>query len=404
MENISFIYNSKKVIADTRKILVISRTFFPKEGGIEEYVYNRCLQEPENIILLAANYPGDKEFDAKQNFPIYRWYIPTHIPNGLIGGVIKQLLCIFWSFILPIKLYFRYRYRLIEWGHGYDFPSILLLSYLLPIRFFIYLHGNDILCPLKNPLLRSLFQLTLQRATGIVCNSSFTRDYLSSHIKFDTPTHIINPNVRPEKFGLGIYNQATINNLGQRIRQQFNIPESAVVILSVGRLVKRKGFDRVIENLPALVAEGLDVHYIICGRGAMESELKRLAQSLQVKERVHFAGFVPDSELAAYYTACDIFAMLTFFDSKAASIEGFGIVYAEAGYFGKPVIASQVGGVVDAVHHGENGILIDPNSSSEALAGLKHLCKDSELRQKLGSKGRELAQRKTQWQVLSTEF
>jgi glycosyltransferase involved in cell wall biosynthesis len=273
------------------------------------------------------------------------------------------------------------------------------LSYLLPIKFFIYLHGNDILCPLKNSLFRWLFKITLQRAQGVVCNSTFTRDYLNSHLQFNTPTYIINPTVRPEKFGLKIESQTQLVNLQKQVRQNYNISETAVVILSVGRLVKRKGFDRVIEQLPQLIAQGLDVHYIICGRGAMEAELKTLVEKLQLQQRVHFAGFVPDNKLAAYYIACDIFAMLTFYDSQAASIEGFGIVYAEAGYFGKPVIASRVGGVVDAVHHQENGILVDPNSSEELFVALNKLCQDEQLRQQLGTKGREFAQRKQSWSL-----
>ncbi|MBE9215132.1 glycosyltransferase family 4 protein [Plectonema cf. radiosum LEGE 06105] len=401
MQNISHIESSRsKEAAYYRDILVVSRTFLPKEGGIEEYVYNRCLQNPERIIMLAASFQGDKEFDQVQDFSVHRWYLPN-IPRIFgLGGVIKQILNMFWSFVFAIQLYFRYRYRYIEWGHGYDFPAILLLSYLLPINFFIYLHGDDILCPLRNPVLKKLFELTLQRATGIVCNSSFTKDYLSEKFEFNTPTYVINPIVRPEKFGEKAKNQQYLENARLNIRQKFNIPENAIVILSVGRLVKRKGFGRVIENLNQLVNQDLDVHYIICGRGKMQRELEQKAELLQVKERVHFAGFVPDEDLANYYATSDIFAMLTFFDIQKASIEGFGIVYAEAGYFGKPVIASRIGGVEDAVHHEENGLLVNPDSPEEISQALIRLCKDKELRKKLGSKGIELARRKTPHSVL----
>ncbi len=375
-------------------ILVVSRTFLPKEGGIEEYVYNRCLQNPERVIMLAAAFEGCKDFDKNQQFPVHRWNLPK-IPHLFgLGAIIKQILNMFWSFYFAIKLYFRYGYSYIEWGHGYDFPSILLLSYFLPIKFFIYLHGNDILCPLRNPVLKKIFEITLQRAEGIICNSSFTRDYLGEKFNFNTPTYIINPIVRPEKFGDNAKNQQYIADARLKIRQKYNIPENAIVIISVGRLVKRKGFGRVIDNLNLLLNQGLDVHYIICGRGKIQSELEEKASQLQVKERVHFAGFVPDADLAGYYAASDIFAMLTFFDTESASIEGFGIVYVEAGYFGKPVIASRIGGVEDAVHHEENGLLVSPSSSEEIAQTLIRLCKDKQLRESLGSKGLELAKRK----------
>ena len=401
MPNISSIENSViKEKTSSPDILVISRTFFPKEGGIEEYVYNRCLQNPQGVILLTATFDGYRDFDKNQLFSIHRWYLPK-IPRLFgLGAIIKQVLNMFSSFVFAMRLYFRYRYDYIEWGHGYDFPAILLLSYLLPIKFFIYLHGNDILCPLRNPILKKLFELTLQRSSGLICNSTFTRDFISQKFNFNTPTHIINPIIRVEKFGDKAKNQQYLEKSQLNIRRKYNIPENAIVILSVGRLVKRKGFGRVIDNLNQLLNQGLDVHYIICGRGKMQSKLEQKAAQLQLTQRVHFAGFVPDAELADYYAASDIFAMLTFYDTQSASIEGFGIVYAEAGYFGKPVIASRIGGVEDAVHHEENGLLVSPDSPEEISQALIRLCQDKQLREKLGSKGVELAKRKTPHSVV----
>jgi glycosyltransferase involved in cell wall biosynthesis len=380
-------------------ILVISRIFLPKEAVIGEYIYNRCLQDPERVIVLAAGCSGDKVFDQSQQFPVYRWAYPKYWCSGFVGGILKSLLNMVWSFVLAIKLYFRYHYRYIEWGHGYEFPSLLLLSYFLPIRFFIYLHGNDILCALRNPVLRSLFKLTLHRAEGIVCNSSYTQDYLRTAFRLDTPTHVINPAVRPEKFG-NATSPASLDDLRASMRQAYNIPETAIVILSVGSLVKHKSFDRVIENIPLLLTIGLDVHYILCGEGPCESQLQSLANRLRVDKRVHFAGHIPNRELAGYYAACDIFAMLSLLDTKANNIEGFGIVYLEASYFGKPVIASRLGGVLDVVQHEENGILVNPNSGYEVFQAFNRLCQDQQLREQLGRKGKELAKRKTAYKCL----
>ncbi|MDZ8055496.1 MAG: glycosyltransferase family 4 protein [Aulosira sp. ZfuVER01] len=388
MEHISQLAANVREKTAFPDILVISRSFLPKEAVISEYIYNRCLQDPERVIVLAAACSGDKVFDRDQKFPIYRWPIIRD------WSFLNPCFNLIYSFVLAIKLYFRYHYRYIEWGHGYEFPSLLLLSYFLPIRFFIYLHGNDILCGLRNPLWRSLFKLTLKRAEGIVCNSSFTQDYLRASLRLDTPTHVINPMVRPEKFSQ-VPSQGNLGNLRASVRQMYNIPETAVVILSVGQLVKHKSFNRVIDNLPLLLTVGVDVHYIICGQGPCEAELKSLAHRLRVDQRVHFAGYIPDRELAGYYAACDIFAILNLVNTKASNIEGFGIVYLEASYFGKPVIASRLGGVIDAIHHEENGILVNPNSGYEVFQAFNRLCKDQPLREQLGRKGKELAQRKT---------
>jgi len=381
------------------EILVVSRFFPPKEGGIEEYSYNRCLQDPSRIIVMAASYPDAERFDREQPFPIHRWSIPEILPSTILGKLLKQVFHMVWAFVFAIRLYSRYRYRYIEWCHGYDFLPLLLLSYLLPINFFIHLHGNDILCPLRNPIIQILFEWTLQRAKGVVCNSAFTRDYLKSHFNFNTDTFVINPTVRPEKFGFEKAEEFDLN-LGLQIREEYKIPKTSIVILSVGRLVRRKGFDRVIKNLPLLLDRGVDVHYLICGRGSIESELKLLASDLDVEDRVHFAGFVANEKLASYYLACDLFAMVTFFDANSASIEGFGIVYLEAGYFAKPVLASRVGGVSDAVQHEETGLLINPDSDQDISEALFRLCTDSEMRKRFGQKGKKLASRKTSFQAL----
>ncbi len=377
------------------KILVITRTFLPKEGGIEEYVYNRCLQDLDTIILLTSNYAGSKEFDRQQSFSIHRWWIPCWLPDGILGSLVKQVLNMIGSVWMAMRLYSRYRYQSIEWCHGYDFPSLCLLTYLLPVKAYMYLHGNDLLCPLRSPLIKFPFAMTLKRLNGIVCNSSFTEKYLRSHFTVQPPTYyIINPTVRSAKFGSEI-DTTSLEKKREQIRQSYGINSSAIVLLSVGRLVKRKGCDRVIQQIPYLHKNNLDVHYIICGRGSMETELKNLAAQMGVSERVHFAGFVPDQSLAGYYAACEIFTLLTFFNGNAASIEGFGIVYVEAGFFGKPVLATRIGGVTDAVKDGVNGLLVDPEDQEGTSKVLLQLCQDKLLREQLGSKGKDLAHRQT---------
>ncbi|MBO3461823.1 glycosyltransferase family 4 protein [Aetokthonos hydrillicola Thurmond2011] len=399
MENISRIKTKIRDQTVSADILVISRTFLPSSGGIEEYLYNRCLQDPDRIIVLVGGCSGDKAFDKAQKFPVYRWPNLTYYRNGLIGNIIQAILNTVWSFLLAIKLYFRYHYRYIEWGHGYDFISVLLLSYLLPIRFFVYVHGNDILCALRNHIIKSLFELTLKRAKGIVCKSSFTRDYLSTHFRFNTPTHVINPVVRRDKFGATL-GQSYLDSLRLQTRSAHDIPQTALVILSVGKFVKRKGFDLIIETLTPLLTWGFDVHYILCGYGPGESELYSLARRLRVERRVHFAGYKPDYELAGYYAACDIFAMLTLDNIQAASIEGLSIGIIEAAYFGKPVITSNVGGIKDVVSHEENGLLVNPYSGNEILQAFRRLCEDSQLRQTLGCRAKALANRRTLYRSL----
>jgi glycosyltransferase involved in cell wall biosynthesis len=382
-----------------RDILVVSRVFAPDPGGIQEYVYNRCLQDPDRLIVLSAHCDDDVLFDRQHNFPIHRWRgIAVGLPKQIVG-ILKQILYLFWEVVLSIKLFFRYRYRYIEWGHGYDFPAILLLSYLLPIHFFIYLHGDDVLCPLKNSLFKWLFELTLRRAEAIACNSNFTQIFLESHFQITTPIHVVNPTVRPAKFG-DAARLASTEVLRKQIRDGLNLPNSSIAILSVGRLVRRKGFESIIAQMPRLLATGLDTYYLICGTGPMEKELRHQAEQLGVASRVIFAGYVSDEDLAGFYAACDIFALVTYFDETAKSIEGFGIVYLEAGLFSKPVLASRSGGVEDAVWDGKTGILVEPSNTEEIYAALSQLCRNKQLRENLGCQGYRRSQLKPSHTVL----
>lgn len=398
MENISQIGSQISEKLAYPDILVISRIFQPQDAVISEYVYNRCLQDPDRVIVLASGCIGDTKFDNSQEFPqkfpIYRWPCFNYFCNYGLFNFLQSCFNVVCTFLLAIKLYFRYHYRYIEWCHGNDFPALLLLSYILPIRFFIYLHGNDLLYIANHPLWRSLFKLTLNRAEGIVCRNSHIRDFLRNSFRLDTPTHVINPIVRPEKFG-NVKSLSHLDDLRKKIRENYNIPETSIVILSIGKLVKHKNFDRVIDNIPLLLTIGIDVHCIICGEGIYESQLKSQAQRLRIDKRVHFVGNITEKELVSYYAASDIFSMLNGENFESKNIDNCEINYLEASYFGKPIIASRLGSLLDVIHHGENGLLVNQNSGYEVFQAFKKLCQDQQLREKLGRQGQELAKRKT---------
>lgn len=401
MEHISQLGTQISETTSQPDILVISRIFQPQEPVIGEYVYNRCLQDPDRVIVLAAAYSGDKIFDKAQQFPVYRWqsfnFLMNFCGGNCFSNIFKPFLNLFniiCCVFLAIKLYCRYHYHYIEWSHGYDFPAVLLLSYILPIRFFIYLQGDDLVDISSHILWRSLLKITLKRAEGIVCHNSSIRQNLRTTFRLDTPTHVINPVVRSEKFG-NPSSLSHLHDLRARLRHNYNIPETAIVILSVGKLVKENNFVQVIDNIPLLLTIGVDVHYIICGQGHCESQLKSKSQRLRVNQRVHFAGYISERELPSYYAACDIFAMLTLEGNKTKTINNLQMFHLEAEYFGKPIIASRLGSILDAVHHQENGLLVNPNSGCQVLQAFKLLCQNKQLREKLGRQGQELAKRKT---------
>lgn len=147
---------------------------------------------------------------------------------------------------------------------------------------------------------------------------------------------------------------------------RYHLPTSARVIFSFGRLAaseRYKGFDRIITALPEIRRQVPDTYYLIGGTGDDRPRLESLAQANGTAERVIFTGFIRPEELCGHYNLCDAFAM-------PSTGEGFGIVYLEALACGKPVLAGNRDGSVDALADGRFGALIDPDNQPELQATL----------------------------------
>jgi glycosyltransferase involved in cell wall biosynthesis len=141
--------------------------------------------------------------------------------------------------------------------------------------------------------------------------------------------------------------------------------ENCKKILFVGRLVERKGVEYLIRAMP-LVAEQLDIRLDVVGEGELRAQLEELSNSLKLKDKVNFTGRIKDELLGTYYRDCDVFVLPAIVDSKGDT-EGLGMVLVEALSYGKPVIASAVGGIVDIVKDKKTGILV-PQKDEKALA------------------------------------
>lgn len=135
------------------------------------------------------------------------------------------------------------------------------------------------------------------------------------------------------------------------------------VLMTMGRLVgeeRRKGFDRVLEVLPEVAAERPDVSYLIVGKGSDRPRLEQKAECFGVRDRVTFAGYVPEAEKADHFRLADRFVM-------PSEGEGFGLVLLEALACGTPVIASTRDGGREAVGHGDFGVLVDPREPTQIV-------------------------------------
>jgi glycosyltransferase involved in cell wall biosynthesis len=202
----------------------------------------------------------------------------------------------------------------------------------------------------------------LKNATWCVTISEFTKNkVIERYTISDKNIHIIHPI-------LPTFEKAEPEN----VRAKFGIVPDDFVVLSVSRLVKRKGIEYLIEAISKI--KDPKVKLLIVGGGPEEKSLFELVTKLGLKDRVFFAGKVP--VLAPYYEACDIAALVSYIIEEEGDFEGLGLVLLEAQSYKKPVIGSKSGGIPETFVDGVTGISVperDPNAIKEAILDFKEV-------------------------------
>lgn len=168
-------------------------------------------------------------------------------------------------------------------------------------------------------------------------------------------------------------------------------------ILSVGRLIPRKGFDVLIEAFAKLDQTRFsDVELWIVGEGPERKKLEEIAEQNLVQDSVKFLGTVQDEKLQKLYAGAEIFALTP--REIDGDIEGFGIVYLEAAAYGVPAVGTVTGGVPEAVIHDKTGLLAPPDNAKVTAIALMQLLANSDLRRKLGRGAQMRVQQEFTWE------
>jgi phosphatidyl-myo-inositol dimannoside synthase len=334
------------------KTLLFTLEYPPFHGGVANYYGNLVKYWPKpNEIFVLNNSDGRL---VNEKFPLLKWspacfslrkkIRQEKIDHVLIGQ------------ILPLG------------------TAALIYSKFYKIKYSIFLHGMDLSCAVKSPRKKWLTGKILKNANKIICVNSYVAD-LARQIFPDIKYKIIvvNPGINTDAKDNA---QQTI-----QLKEKYHL-ENKMVLLSVGRLVKRKGFDMVVDCLPKILEKIPNLIYVMIGDGP---ELK----NYQSKNNVLIINNASDQERDSWYNLCDIFIMPS--RNINGDFEGFGIVYLEANLAGKPVIAGKSGGISDAVIDGLNGLLVDPLSSDQIVSAIIKLAQDQALRQKLGGQGKARA-------------
>ena len=184
-------------------------------------------------------------------------------------------------------------------------------------------------------------------------------------------------------------------------RQRLGLGEEPF-ILSLCHLRHRKGIDLAVEAFAAVADEFPALRYVAAGSGPEYDALNSLARATGVANRVFFPGAIDEATKAALFAECEFFVLPT--RAEAHDVEGFGIVYLEAGSYGKAVIGGANGGVAEAIADGETGILVDSRDAGELVRAMRTLLRDPARRAAMGREGAKRARRDFSWAARGEEF
>lgn len=237
------------------------------------------------------------------------------------------------------------RPSLILCGHLNFAPVALWLYRFTGVPYWIIVYGIDAWSVQNQWKVEAL-----RAAEKIISISGYTRDRLIAEQNLSAAKI----SLLPVTFDASRFE---ISHKPSYLLERYGLKSEQPVIMTVTRLAsadRYKGYDQILNALPEIRRYLPDVHYVLVGEGGDRLRIEQLITQLDLQDCVTLAGFIPDQELGDHYNLCDVFAM----PSKG---EGFGIVYLEALACGKPTLGGNQDGAIDALCHGELGVLVDPD-------------------------------------------
>jgi len=369
----------------TVKSLLISATYYPPDvGGISKFMSSvvRALGPDRVCCLMGVR--RDVARDAEESTRgVYRRPLAFASP--------KYLQAVGWGAALA-EIMMRERPKAVQLATVYEGNLGLWLRKWLRLPYVVYAHGNEILDAAQASW--DGHREAIRSADCVFANSRFTVDLLKQAGVTEDRIEIVHPGCDVERF-------RPISTT-QDFRESVLGPHaSARVILTVGRLVSRKGHDLMILALPMVLKEHPDTCYLIVGSGPAKSAIEELSSQIGIRDRVIFLENVEDANLPRIYNLCDLFVMPSRADLNGCDVEGFGIVFLEANACGKPVIAGRSGGIADAVLEGRTGLLVSPDSPEALAEAVCRVLGNKEYAKRLGQQGRQRAVREFGWGAIA---
>ena len=338
------------------KILLITTTFLPRFGGVEKFLANLFNQPSWEVEVLCE--PTESVAHGwkiiRQPLLSHKFFRPSWLPT-------------IWQ--IP-KLVKKNHYDLIVLGHYAPYlTSALRCRKKFGTKVMVITHGMDVLSyDMAGGLRRRMLRKNLPQADLVIANSQYTNGHLKRFGVAESRRIVLTPGASlPE---------SAVSKI--EARKTLGLPVNSQVLLTVGRLVKRKGhliaieaFSRLCQGFggqASLSQKYPNLHYLIVGRGPEEGRIRQRIDKHKLANRVHLINNLEDINLA--YAAADLFIFPSV-ELANGDVEGFGLVSAEAQMHGLPVIGSNSGGIPETIEKGLTGEIVEPGKADEIAKAIE---------------------------------
>ena len=370
-------------------ILCITNDFGPRAGGIETFVMGLIERLPRGCVTVYTSQQGDTsvydqgwldQFGVKVIRDRSKILLPTPRVIHSVKQVIttEKIRVVFFGAAAPLAVMARGlrkvgAQKIISLTHGHE----VWWAKLWPFNWVLRQIGNNV------DHLTYLGDFTRSQITRAL--STRARSAMVKMAPGIDTTHFA-----PQSSAIELRDSLGLTN--------------KKVIVSVGRLVHRKGQDSLISALPEILQHHPDAHILMVGEGPYRAHLENLVAKLAVESSITFIGRIQYADLPRYICTGDIFAMPSRSRLAGLEVEGLGIVYLEASACGLPVIAGKSGGAPDAVIEGETGVTVDGSEPSEIAKAITLLFDDPIKAREMGARGREWILSNWRWEIWAAKF
>jgi phosphatidylinositol alpha-1,6-mannosyltransferase len=366
-----------------RKTLFLTNDFGPRAGGIETFVHGLIERLPKGSVIVYTSQQGDTS-SYDQNWletygvKVFRDRSKMLLPSPRVIWQVRKLI----SKERPDNLVF-----------GAAAPLALAGKLLSANRKVALTHGHEVWWA-KVPPFNFLLRLIGNSVDHLTYLGEFTKSEISRALSKSAKSKLIQiaPGIDTEHF-------KPVDS--SKLRESLGIAKKEVIV-SVGRLVPRKGQDTLIKALPKILESNERAHLLLVGSGPYQRKLERLIAELKLQKHVTFTGRVQYHELSDYLCAGDIFAMPARSRFLGLEVEGLGIVYLEASSSGLPVLAGDSGGAPDAVVQGVTGLVVDGLDIAQVADGVIKLLSSD--RKAMGQAGRDFVVNNWDWSIWAKRF